>query len=176
MAEAVSLAYNLSVKATHTLPLSLETAFLASDPSIALEIINGTTYNIAGTLNASSSAPATKVIVDEITLSSGAATIDLTSLTGFAATSVTMSGLKVQAIILSTASTNTHAVTFVEGASNGYEMLGNAFSITMGASGKSATAAFILNEGAPDVSASAKTIDVSSTHQTAKFALLVVCG
>lgn len=178
MAEAVSAAFAATLRVTHTLPLSLDCVSDSLNATVELTggASGGSDYAVSGTLNSSSAAPVTKVYSDEITLTAGAATIDLTSLTGFAATSASWSGLKVQAIILSTNANNTAAVTFSEGASNGYEALGNGWTITIGASGKSGTAMFYLNEGAPDVGSSAKTIDVASSDTDAKFRIVAVAG
>jgi len=178
MAEAVSATVTATLKGTHTLPLSLDCVSDSLNATVELNggASGGSDYDITATLNASSAAPVTKIYSDEITLTAGAATIDLTSLTGFAGTSATWAGLKVQAILISTNKNNTDAVTFAEGGTNGYAALGSGWTITLGASGKSATALFYLNEGAPDVGASDKTIDVTSSDTDAKFRIVMVAG
>jgi hypothetical protein len=121
------------------------------------------------TLNASSAVPATKCSVDTIALTAGAKTVDLTALAGANGT-VDGTGLKVQFIRI--VNNGANAMTFAEGASNGYELLGNGWTITLPAGGYMQ---FYLPEGTPDIASGAKTIDVSGTG-TQTFDLTVVMG
>lgn len=61
--------------------------------------------------------------------------------------------------------------TIVEGASNGYELLGNAWSIVL-QPGQQFGA--YLKDAAPDIGASAKTIDISGTGSQALDVVLVI--
>lgn len=73
-------------------------------------------------LTASTTVPVTTVVDVTHTLSGGALTVDLTSLTGTNGSSVTASGLKLQYMYIECPSTNTDAVTFTQGAVNGYSI------------------------------------------------------
>ena len=107
-----------------------------------------------------SGVPMTVVHVIKKALSTGTATVDLTSLTGSLGEAVTLTGLKVQAVIFKNPSTNANSISIAEGASNGYELLGNAFSITLPPGSQ---VCVYIPEGAPDVGSSAKTWDLAGT-------------
>ncbi len=123
-------------------------------------------------INAASSVPATKVAAFRKSLTAGAATIDLTSLVGTNSAVVDGTGLKVQAIKVKAPTTNTAAITVAEGASSGYELLGNGFTFAVKPGQE---ALFFLNEGAPDVALDAKNIDLSGTG-TESLDVIVVLG
>lgn len=133
---------------------------------------NTVTYglNTSLTLNAGSSAPATKQAAYEVTMSSGTATIDLTSLTGAFGATVTGSGLKVQAVKFKNKATNANAIRVKAGASNGYTF-GGTFDVTLPVGGE---VTVYLAEGAADVSGSVKTIDVSGTGEQVLQVVLVM--
>ena len=78
-------------------------------------------FNTTSELNAASTPPVTKVAALQAALTAGAATVDLTSLTGTNGATVDGTGLRVQAMKLRNPSTNANAITVVEGASNGYD-------------------------------------------------------
>lgn len=132
--------------------------------------VQHTAFNEGATINASSTPPATKVAEAVVALSGGAKTVDLTALTGTNGATIDMSGLKVQIIRIKNLGAN--AMTFVEGASNGYELMGNAWSVIL-ASGQ--VLMLYGNDATPDVAAGAKTIDVTGTT-TQTFELTVVAG
>jgi hypothetical protein len=76
-----------------------------------------------GRYYASSTVTATKCVVDKLALTGGAATIDLTALTGPNGAAVTFSGLKVIGGVFFLPTTNSGAsLTIAKGASNGYEL------------------------------------------------------
>jgi hypothetical protein len=77
-----------------------------------------------GTLNASSTVPATKVASDTAALAAGSGSLDLTSLTGPIASSVTFSGLKIQLVYITCPSTNSGGITFDVAGANGYNLFG----------------------------------------------------
>lgn len=112
------------------------------------------------TLDASSTPNATQCTYDEYAMVEGAATIDLTALSGINAGSASMNGLKPRAVLFSNPSTNANAITVAEGASNGYELLGDGFTFTLqpGAS----LMVYLAGTGGA-VGGSAKTIDISGT-------------
>lgn len=125
---------------------------------------NTVTYSLANTsvsLDANSTPPVTKQATYEVTMSSGAATIDLRALIGAANSAVDGNGLKVQAVKFRNKTGNANAITISEGASNGYELFGNGWTVTLPNAGSWIMA--YLNDGSPDVSASTKNIDVSGT-------------
>ena len=144
------------VKQQLTVTETLETGVdAAANPNIVHD-----QFNVNETLNATSTVPATTVAADTIALSSGALTIDLTSLNGTNGVSVDGSGLNVQAVLLSNASGNTGAMTFVEGATNGHPLFGASFSIVL-QPGDSILAYF--PDSGTAIGSSNKTIDVTGT-------------
>lgn len=129
-------------------------------------------YGIEQTINATSTVPATKVVSFLQALTAGTATIDLTALTGANGASVTLSGLKVQYFYMKATATNTGAITATEGASNGYELLGNGW--TLAVADGMAVAVWGEDE-TPDVAAGAKTIDLSGTGSET-VEIMIVAG
>lgn len=116
--------------------------------------------NSAETLNAGSTVPATKVASFEKAMSGGAGTIDFRALIGTNAGAVDGNGLKIQLIKLRNKSTNANAITIVPGASNGLNLFGAAFSVTL-SPGQEITA--YLKDQGTDIDATHKTIDISGT-------------
>jgi hypothetical protein len=173
---AVSVNYNLQLDATETLALSLDLE--TGTPKITHKI-DGTVDSdalpaAAGTLNASSTPAATQVASDLITLTAGAHTIDLTAAPTRDGDTVDLSGLKVQAIKIACPTGNTEVVKLSAGASNGYNLGGDAdWELPIYPGGQ---AVWIAPEGSPDVAAGAKEIDVASDDADAKFAIIIVAG
>lgn len=129
-------------------------------------------YNSSRTINSGSAQPATKVASFEKDLSGGAATIDLTSITGTNGATVNLNGLKVQAFKVKAKSANANPITLTEGASNGYELLGASWTIILQPSQE------VLvwgHDSTPDVSGTTKTIDMSGTD-TQGVEIIVVAG
>lgn len=118
--------------------------------------------NTTAELTASTTPPATKYSAGQKALSSGSGTIDLTSLpdSDGVAARVDFTGLKVQLAKLRNPSTNANNITVTEGASNGYELHGNAFTMLL-RPGEEVT--WKGADGAPDVASGARTIDLSGT-------------
>jgi hypothetical protein len=152
----------------HTTPLSMDDA---DDPTVSRGF-----DDISGTLNASSTVPATKTYVDTISLTAGAATIDLTSLTGEGGRSVTFNGLKVQKVQISCPASNTAGITFDVGASNGYNLFGadNASDESVEVMPGGAEQRYTPNNG-EDVDSTHKQIDVTGTG-TESFNIALVAG
>jgi hypothetical protein len=165
---SVSALYVLKCIATETPALGLDHA---TDVPFDHDI--GTTN---GTLNASSTVPATKAYSDQIALAGGVATIDLTSLGGPISSSVTFDGLKVQLVYITCPSTNTAGITFAVGSSNGYNLFGadNASAERVEVMPGGAVLAYHPNN-AEDVSATKDTIDVTGTG-TEVFNICLVAG
>ena len=139
--------------------------------------IHSMTETTSFTLDSGSTPPITQVWSDEFTLSAGAATLDLTALARDAQANLDLTGLKIQAYFFATPSTNTDTVTIVDGATNGYNIFGDASGqITIGASGQKGFAMFYAPETLQDVGASDKTIDLSSSDTDATVKVLLVAG
>lgn len=117
--------------------------------------------NESESLNAASSVPVTKHAAFRQAMTSGAATIDLSALPGKTADeTVVGTGLKVQLAKFRNLASNANDITITEGASNGYALLGAGFSFTL-KPGQSA--AFSLDEAAPDIASGDRTIDIAGT-------------
>ncbi len=119
--------------------------------------------NEDATFTASTTVPVTKHASFTQALSSGTATIDLTTLPGITADeTVNGTGLKVQFLKLINPSTNANKIVASNGASNPYRLDGltTAWSITL-APGQAVL--LELNDAADDVSGSHKTIDLAGT-------------
>lgn len=118
-------------------------------------------WNVSTEFNASSATdPVSKCAVFNQALTASAATIDLTALTGTKGAAVNLTGLKVQLARFINPTTNANSITITVGASNGY-LLGGAGWKWILAPGQEIT--FRGYDQAPDVGASAKTIDLSGT-------------
>lgn len=116
------------------------------------------------TLNPGSTPPASKYSAGDLTLSTGAGTIDLTSLpdaNGVAA-AVTLSGLKIAAAKFRNPSTNANSMTIAKGASSGFTGFGSAFSHVLQ---PGAEIVIGHNNAAGDVAVAGgnKTLDVTGT-------------
>lgn len=112
------------------------------------------------TLNAGSDVPATTHAAWAVTMSGGAATIDLRAMTGANGAAIDGNGLKVQACKFRNKTDNANTITITEGASNGYALLGAGFTLDLT---PGQWVQLFLNEDAPNVSGTDKTIDISGT-------------
>lgn len=161
---AVTVSYQLKATVTETLPNNIDSAADAS------RVITHSSFDLSGTLNASSTPPATSVAEQLVPLVAGAKTIDLRALTGTNGASVDGNGLRVQ--IFRVKNTGANAMTFAKGASNGYDGFGSAFSLTVA---PGAAVEIFGNDGGSDIGSTNKTIDVTGTS-TQAFQLSVVMG
>ncbi len=116
-------------------------------------------FNKTETLTASTTIPVTKTASFQKALSSGTATIDLTSLTGSNGATVVGTGLKVQIAKFANPTGNA-SIGLTFGASNPYNLLGAAFQFTLLA-GQEIT--LYGNDATPDVGSGAKNIDLVGT-------------
>lgn len=150
---AVSLELKLHATAVET---------FTSDASLAANDkgVTHSGFNISKSLSASTTPPATKTAYFSQAMTDGAATIDLTGLPGTNAGVVSLSGLKVQSLLLENPSTNANAISIEPGASNGYDIFGSDFKVTL-QPGQSAL--FYGNDATPDVGSSDKTLDIAGT-------------
>ena len=128
--------------------------------------------NVSQRYNSASTPPVTKVAAFSKALSSGAGTIDFTALTGTNGAAVTGLGLKVQFAKFRNPSTNTGAITIVEGATNGLALLGAAFKIVLPVG---AECSFALNDASPDIASGDRTIDLTGTG-TEELECIIVMG
>ncbi len=114
----------MSVSALYVMKL-----LVTETPDLALDNADNVPFDhdigvVNGTLNASSTVPATKASSDDISLVAGGATIDLTSLPGPLSTTVTFDGLKVQLVKIKCPATNTGGITFAVHGASGYNLFG----------------------------------------------------
>jgi len=128
-------------------------------------------FNTAETIDASSTVPATNAIFIEQALTAGAVTVDLTSLTGVNNLVTDGTGLKVQVFKIKNKAGNA-SMNFSVGASNGYDLAGAGFDVTLLA-GQEFT--FFGNDAAPDIATADAEIDVTGTG-TEIFELSIVMG
>ena len=155
MAHAVTAHYDMLLQVEETVAQSLD---LASDEKITHESDEST----RGTLNASSTVPATQCFSDSLIIAGGgSATLDLTSLTGPAGVTVTFSGLKVQLAKFACPSDNAAAVLIQKGDATAYNLLGtdNASSETFE----------VLPGGWMGLGHNEQAEDVDATHKAVKF-------
>jgi len=107
--------------------------------------------------DANSTLPVTKLASDELAITGGTDTIDLTAVENPAEGAIDLTGLKIRVLILGNPGTN--AITVDKGASNGYELNG-ADAIIVPAGG---TIAIDFADALADVSGTVKTLDVTGT-------------
>jgi hypothetical protein len=151
----------MAVQATVTLGLTVRETVGTDAAGYVSSSQNAVTYNggnAEATLNASSTPAATVHAVGKVALSSGTATLDLTSLTGLNGAAVSLSGLKPRVILMH--NTGANAMTVAKGASNGYTGLGSSGSLTIPPGGK-----VLLYPGANGtaVGSGDKTLDLTGT-------------
>jgi hypothetical protein len=154
MAHAVTARYDMLLEVEETVAGDLD---LAVDRTITHE----TDETTRDTLNASSTVAVSQCFSDDITLTGGTATLDLTSLTGPAAVTVTFDGLKVQLAKFACPSDNAAAVLIQKGDATAYNLLGtdNASSETLE----------VLPGGWMGLGHNDEAEDVDATHKDVKF-------
>jgi len=131
-------------------------------------------FNVAVTLNASSDPDGKSVACWEETLSDGAATIDLTNLTGTNGGTVSGDGKRVRALLVKAPSDNGNVITLSKGASNGYAGLGSSFSVDLD---PGCSHLFYLADQGDEVSNGVDdTLDLAGTGFTDFLELQVVFG
>lgn len=160
---SVSVTYGVQVTVAETMATNVVAA-----PS---PLVQHTGYNSSGTFTASTSVPVTQVAAFVKTMTSGAATIDFSSLTGTNGATVVGTGLKVQFAKFKNPSTNANNIAITEGVSNGLSLFGASFSVTL-APGQEIT--FYGNDAAPDVASGDKTIDLAGTGSQTLECMIVL--
>jgi hypothetical protein len=151
---SVSVAYQAKVAVTETLE-----ANVPATPTGSRSVVHSA-WDSTKTLKNDSTPPATKVAAFEQALTGGAATIDLTALSGTNGAAVVGTGLRVQVLRVRAPATNGNPITIAKGASNGYDGLGASFSHTLVPGGE---ATFFLNDAGGDIGAGNKTLDLVGT-------------
>lgn len=135
----------------------------------ANRIVTHNQFNVAGQINGSSTPPATLQASFVLTLTAGAATIDLRSLLGTNGGAVDGNGLRVQIVRIKNLGAN--AMTFAAGAANGYTGVFGATGLTVQPGG---SAMVFTNDGGIDIDATHKTWDVAGTgSQTAQVTVVL---
>jgi len=159
---SVTATIKLEVKAAET---------LNNTPSAAAtkKIVTHEEYTDTHTLTSATTPPVTQCADWREALTDGAATVDLTAMTGTNGATIVGTGLKVQGLKVKNLGANTLTLTF--GASNPYNLLGAAFVIVLA---QNQEFAFYGNDATPDIASGAKEIDLSGTGtQTSEWSVIV---
>lgn len=118
-------------------------------------IVHGAAWALAETLS-----PATKTANFEVALVAGAGSIDLRALDGSNDGVVDGNGLKVQGLFIKAKATNGNPITIDVGDSDGYDLAGAAFSVTLQ---PGQCFLFYGYDATPDVAAGDKVLDLTGT-------------
>jgi hypothetical protein len=160
---SVTTTYASTVTTVETLETNVPAAS-AGDKTVTH---NG--FNSSAALNAGSTPPATKCAYFTQALTAGAATIDLTALTGTNGATVNGTGLKLQVLKIKNLGANT--LTITTGASNGYAVAGADFSVALA---QNQEFTFYGNDATPEIASDAKTIDLAGTSaQTSQVTIVM---
>lgn len=166
---AVSLSRQIQVTATETLDSTLPT--LAS-----AQLAHNQLNTSAETFNAVSTTPVSIACGVEVTLTAGAATLDLTNITDELGRTVDLTGLKIQSLRLKAHPDNANIISIAPGASNGYNLGNSANFYWSGYGGTSPDEAdFLWRDRCPDVSPTTKNLDIAGTGSQ-KLKLQIVAG
>jgi len=153
----------MSVKVNYTSNLEVVETLATNVPAVAAgkgDVTHSLFNKSKAGLTGGSGQPCTQVASFAKALSAGSGTIDLTALSGTNGAAVSLNGLKVQFAKFQALANNANPITLAKGASNGYELLGAGWSITLQPGQE---VLLDLNNAAPAVGGSAKTIDLSGT-------------
>lgn len=146
-----------------------------SSASPILKLADADNFKVGLTLDSTTTPPVTEVYADNLALSGGAITIDLTALPGTNGRTIDMTGLKVQYLWVGQVASNTANLTLKPGASTGYNIGNNANTfLSIGHAGNEAICC-IWNELNPDVSGSLKHLDVTGAGSET-FNIVIAAG
>lgn len=160
---SVSLAYKSEVTVTEVVTGNTD-AYAAANRTVISDEFNTTAALASGT-----TPPVTKVASFVQALSTGTATVDLTSLTGANGASVDGTGLKVQVLKMKNLGANTMSITF--GAANPYALAGADFKVSLT---QNQEITFYGNDASPDIASGAKNMDLAGTaSQTAELTIVM---
>jgi len=150
----------MSVAVTYQSKCTVRETIEANDASLGDPVVTHNGFDTVDALNAASTPPATKVAAFEALLTDGSGSIDLAALVGTNGAVVDGTGLKVQVLKLKAKSTNANVITIDVGETNGYALLGAAFSVALLAGQE---VLIYGNEATPDVASGAKVLDLVGT-------------
>lgn len=160
---SVTLAYSAQATVRETLETSI------AGTTTYNRIIVHNQYNSNQQLDAATTPPVTKCAVFQKALVAGVATVDLTALTGTNGVTVDGTGLKLQ--VMKVKNTGANALTVKFGAANPYNALGASWTLILL---QNQEITVYGNDAAPDISATAKNIDLSgTTTQTSEWVLVM---
>lgn len=145
----ISAAYNAQLTVVRT----SEGMGVGSDNTVTINALNQTE-----TINGTSTPPATLDACFNLTLTAGAGSINLAALLDPDLGTVVGTGLRVQYVRL--VNDAAAAMTIVQGASNGYDGFGAAFSVIIPPGGEFT---FKTNDGGTDIGAANRLLDVTGT-------------
>lgn len=158
--------------ATYAMTLTVKEAIADSQlANPATTIITYDQLNVTNMYMPGGSIPVSMVSAQELALTSGSLTLDLTALLGTNGVTESATGLKLQLMKIQNPASNGN-MTFAQGGSNPYQLFGSTWSFSLGG-GQSAMYDF-ANQ-APTVSSTNKTIAVTGTG-TQSFNLIMVFG
>lgn len=161
------MSVSVNYAATVTVAETLDSNVLSAPDTT--RVITHTSFNETAVLHASSTPPVNKVAEFLLTLTAGSGSIDLRSLTGTNGASVDGNGLKVQVIRIKNLGEN--PMTFIDGATNGYPVFGDGNPLEIPVGGH---IQLYGNDKLPDVSSTAKIVDVTGTgSQTAEVTIVL---
>ena len=146
---AVSVAYGFKLHTTETLEVGVA--------GVQSSQVIHSNYDESATLTATTTPPVTKIVTFLLTLTAGAATINLAALIGVNGATYDLTGLRVQFLRIKNLST-ANTMTFSEGAANGIALVGLPEVIPFGGIVQK-----FYNDSAPDIAAGDRTIDVTGT-------------
>jgi hypothetical protein len=159
---AVSVTYGATCTIAETLPTNTGSA------AAATRVVTHSEYNEAATLTAVTTPPVTLQASFLLTLTAGAASVDLRALTGTNGASVDGNGLKVQIVRVKNLGAN--SMTIATGASNGHAGVFGAGNV-IAAGGHEM---IYTNDTGDDISATDKTWDVTGTgSQTSEWTIVM---
>lgn len=160
---SVTLAYASGVTVVETVETGTPAATDANSQ------ITHNQYNTTASLTSATTPPVTKTAFFLQALSGGAATIDLTALSGTNGATIDGTGLKVQAFKMKNLGANTMSITF--GGSNPYELTGSDFKITLT---QNQEVLIYGNDATPDIGGAACEMDLAGTSaQTAEISIVM---
>jgi hypothetical protein len=157
---------NADVKIMLSVVEKLSNATLTLDPSVTHEI------KIDTSLTSGTAVDAEVVYGGVVALSGGTATIDLKALTNVEGDTIITEAKKVRAIAIKPTVGNANAITLTEGASNGYELLGNGWTLALE---DGDVFSVYLGDNAPAISDTTKNIDMSGTA-VQSVSIIIVFG
>lgn len=163
----------MSVSVTYATTLTIAETLATNVPAAtaANRVVTHNQFNKNVTLTGATSPPVTTCANFNKAMSGGAATVDLTALTGTNGATVDGTGLKVQCMKVSAPASNANAITLKFGASNPYNLLGSAFQVQLSPGQE---IQIFGDDDTPDIASNAKNLDMAGTGtQSLDFAIVM---